>query len=66
MGQDFSASCTVTSCNLLIHNGATNGTKSLRFDPKGVQHSPLSRAWQCVEKPFATVNFREFPFHALR
>jgi hypothetical protein len=64
--RNFSGSCTVTSRNPLIHNGATNGTKSLRFDPKVVQHSLLSRAWQCVEEPLATVNFAEFLFHALQ
>src|SRR5829696_6159764 len=32
LGEHFSGSCTVTSRNPLIHNGATNGTKSKRFD----------------------------------
>jgi hypothetical protein len=36
MGEDFSGSCTVTSRNPLIQIGATNGTKSERFDAKGV------------------------------
>ena len=36
MGQDFSGSCSVTSRNPLIQVGATNGTKSERFDAKGV------------------------------
>jgi hypothetical protein len=62
MGQDFSGSCAVTSRNPLIHNGATNGTKSGRFDPKGEQQALLSKARGCVEEPFATVNFREFLF----
>ena len=35
LGEHFSGSCTVTSRNSLIHNGATNGTKSERFDHKG-------------------------------
>jgi hypothetical protein len=65
MGQGFSGSCTVTSRNPLIHNGATNGTKSGRFDPKGEQQGLLSRAYRCVEEPFATVNFAEFYFYAL-
>jgi hypothetical protein len=41
MGEDFSGSCTVTSRNPLIHIGATNGTKSERFDAKGVLHAVL-------------------------
>jgi hypothetical protein len=49
----------------LIHNGATNGTKSERFDAKGVQQGLLSWGCRCVEEPFATVNFAEFFFHAL-
>jgi hypothetical protein len=30
-----------------------------------VHQGLLSRACHCVEEPFATVNFGEFPFHAL-
>jgi hypothetical protein len=66
MGEHFSGSCTVTSRNPLIHNGTTNGTKSPRFDPNGERQGLLSRACRCVEEPFATVNFVEFLFHALR
>jgi len=62
MGEHFSGSCAVTSRNSLIHNGATNGTKSERFDPKGEQRGLLSWGCRCVEEPFATVNFREFYF----
>ena len=67
MGHDFSGSCTVTSRNPLIHNGATTTTKSERFDATGVQQGLLSRAYRCVEeeKPFATVNFAEFTFYVL-
>ena len=65
-GERFSGSCTVTSRNSLIHNGATNGTKAGRFDPKGVQQGLLSRACRCVEEPLATVNFAEFLFHDVR
>src|SRR5215210_9098247 len=62
MGEHFSGSCTVTSRNPLIHNGATTATKSERFDPKGVHQGLLSRACHCVEEPLATVNFGEFLF----
>ena len=62
MGEHFSSRCTVTSRNPLIRNGATNSTKSERFDPKGVQQSLLSWGCRCVEESLATVNFREFYF----
>jgi hypothetical protein len=66
IGEHFSGSCTVTSRNSLIHNGATNGTKSGSFDPKGEQQGLLSRVCRCVEEPFATANFREFVFSEVR
>ena len=66
MGENFSGSCIVTSRNPLIHIGATTATKSGRFDPNGVQHGLLSRAWRYVDEPFATVNFAEFRFHDVR
>src|SRR5919107_3761475 len=47
------------SRNRLIHSGATTATKLEHFDPEGVQNGLLSRAWRCVEEPFATVHFRE-------
>src|SRR5215208_3225539 len=62
MGEDFSGSCPVTSRNPLIHKGATNSTKSERFDVKGVQQGLLSWGWRCVGEPLATANFREFLF----
>src|SRR5215211_8439643 len=43
MGENISGSRTVTSRNLLIHNGATNPTKSPLFGPKGVQQRLLPR-----------------------
>ena len=65
LGEHFSGSCAVTSRNSLTHNGATTATNSPRFDAEGVQHSPLSRSWRCVEELFATANFVEFHFYAL-
>jgi hypothetical protein len=41
--QDFSGSCTVTSRNPLIHNGATTATKSERFGAGGLHQGLLSR-----------------------
>ena len=60
--RNFSGSCTVTSRNPLIHNGAPNGTKSERFDVKGVQQDLLSRGCRCVEESLATVYFGECLF----
>jgi hypothetical protein len=62
VGEDFSGSCTVTSRNPLIHNGATNSTKSKRFDAEGVPPC-CSRVLSDVPNGLlATVNFREFLF----
>jgi hypothetical protein len=67
MGQDFSGSCTVTSRNPLIQIGATNGTKSERFDAKGVPSCCSGVLGDALEGPFATVKFGEFYFfYALR
>ncbi len=65
MGEHFSGSCTVTSRNSLIHNSATNSTKSPRFDAKGVLHNLLLSGYRCIDEPLATVNFGEFFFYAL-
>jgi hypothetical protein len=65
MGENFSGSCTVTSRNPLIHNGATNGTKLLRFDAKGVLPCCSRVLGDAPDGPFATLNFAEFYFHAL-
>jgi hypothetical protein len=65
LGEHFSGSCAVTSRNPLIHNGATNGTKSKRFDHEEGVAEPVVRGLAYVEEPFATVNFRELLFHAL-
>ena len=62
MGKHFSDSCTVTSRNPLIHNGATTATKSECFDATGVQQGLLSRACHCVEEQFATAKFAESLF----
>jgi hypothetical protein len=35
MGEHFLGSCTVASRNYLIHDGATNATKSERFEHEG-------------------------------
>src|SRR5215218_6029690 len=62
MGEDFSGSRAVTSRNPLIQIGATNGTKSERFDVKGVPSCCSRVLGDAPEGPFATVNFAEFIF----
>jgi hypothetical protein len=43
IGKNFSGSCIVTSCNPLIHIGATTATKLERFGVGGVHQRLLSR-----------------------
>jgi hypothetical protein len=60
--RNFSGSCTVTSRNPLIHNGATTATKSERFDPKMCARFLCHGVAAAPDGPFATVNLREFLF----
>jgi hypothetical protein len=62
MGEDFSGSCTVTSRNPLIQIGATNGTKSERFDAKRVSPCCSRVLGDAPDGSFATLNFAEFIF----
>src|SRR5215208_4070341 len=65
-GQDFSGSCTVTSRNPLLQNGATKSTKSPRFDAEGVPPCRCRVLGAAPDGALATVNFAEFFFfHAL-
>jgi hypothetical protein len=59
---DFLGSSPVTSRNPLIHNGATNGTKSLRPGATGVPSCCSRVLGDAPDGPFATANFAEFPF----
>ena len=66
MGGDFSGSSTVTSRNPLIHNGATNATRSPRFDAEG---GAPCRSWALAAElggTLATTNFREDLFFSPR
>src|SRR5215208_73401 len=63
---EFSGSCVVTSRNSLIHNGATPATKSGRFDAEGVPPCCCRVLSAASERLLATLNFREFLFHAVR
>jgi hypothetical protein len=62
MGQDFSGSCTVTSRNPLILNGATKGTNSPRFDAEGVPPCRCRVLAAAPDGALVTVNFGEFFF----
>ena len=62
MGRDFSGSCTVTSRNSLIHEGATTATKSECFDAEGVPPCSRRVLTAASEQLLATVNFAEFLF----
>src|SRR5215203_760112 len=66
MDENFSGSCTVTSRNSLIHNGATTVTKSASFDAEGAPPCCCRVLTAVSERLLVTVNFREFQFHALR
>jgi hypothetical protein len=65
MDENFSGNCIVTSRNSLILNGATTATKSESFDAKGVPPCCCRVLTAASERLLATVNFAEFPFHAL-
>ena len=65
MGQEFSGNCDVASRNALLHNGATNATRSPRSDS---EEAPPWRTWVLgaeLDGALATLNFRELLFHAL-
>jgi hypothetical protein len=66
MGEYFSGSSAVTSRNSLLHDGATNATRSRRFRPRRGAAIPLSRSRSPSDRALATPNFRELFFHALR
>src|SRR5215217_6010188 len=65
MGQEFSGNCDVTSRNALLHNGATNATRSQLSDPYEVSPGRARGSGAELGGPLATVNFRELLFHAL-
>ena len=62
MGQDFSGSCTVTSRNRSLHNGATIATWLRRFDSEVVLPCRSRVLGAEFGGSLATVNFREFIF----
>ena len=55
--RNSSGSCTVTSRNPLIHNGATTATKSERFDAEGIPPCCCRVLGAMPDTSFATVNF---------
>jgi hypothetical protein len=61
MAPDFSGSCIVTSCNPLIHKGASKDTKSLRLDAEGATPCHRRAPAAMTDGSLATVNFGEAP-----
>jgi hypothetical protein len=62
MSEYFSGGCDVASRNPLIHNGATIGTYSLRFDAEGVAPRRFGVLAAALEGVLATANFVELLF----
>jgi hypothetical protein len=65
MGQEFSGNCDVASRNALLHNGATNATRSRRSDSEEAPPCRTRVLGAELDGSLATLNFREFPFHAI-
>ena len=61
-GEYFSGSCAVTSRNALLHNGATNATRSRRLDAEAVLPSSSGAPRADLGGSLATVTFRELAF----
>ena len=66
MGEIFSGSWSVASRHPLIHNGATNATWTMRFNPKTVPPCRSGALAAELGGTLATLNFGEDLFHALR
>src|SRR5215210_7188309 len=57
--REFSGNCSVTSRNCLIRMGATNGTRSPRFEVDGLRSGHPKRSRRGLAKLLATLNFGE-------
>src|SRR5215212_2408070 len=66
MGQEFSGNCDVASRNALLHNGATNATRSRRSDSEEAPPCRTLVLGAELDGSIATANFRELPFCQLR
>src|SRR4051812_45912741 len=66
MGQEFSGNCHVASRNALLHNGATNATRSRRSDSEEAPPCRTRVLGAELDESLATLNFREFHFPAVR
>src|SRR5829696_4463752 len=61
-GQEFSGNCDVASRNPLIHNGATNATRSRRSDSEEAPPCRARGPGAELGGTLATPNFRELIF----
>src|SRR5215204_2717708 len=66
MGEKFSGSWSVTSRYALLHNGATNATRSRCSDSEEAPPCRTRVLGAELDGSLATLNFRELAFHALR
>ena len=62
MGRKFSGNCDVASRNPLLHDGATNATKSRRLESEVVPPCRTRELGAELDGSLATLNFREFAF----
>jgi hypothetical protein len=66
MRQEFSGNGDVASRNPLLHKGATNATRSRRSDSEEAPPCLTRVLGAELDGSLATLNFREYSFHALR
>src|SRR5688572_18075430 len=59
MGQEFSGNCDVASRNALLHNGATNATRSRRLESEEAPPCRTRVLGAELDGSLATANFRE-------
>ena len=59
MGQEFSGNCDVASRHPLLHNGATNATRSRRSDSEEAPPCRARGPGSCLARSLATANFYE-------
>jgi hypothetical protein len=66
MGEEFSGNCNVASRNALLHNGATNATRSRLSDPYEAPPGRARGSGAELGGSLATANFREFALGEVR
>jgi hypothetical protein len=65
MGHEFSGNCDVASRNTLLHNGATNATRSRLSDSEEAPTCRTRVLGAELDGSLATLNFRELLFQRL-